>query len=704
MSKEEKVSAARKQLEYYFSAENLRKDTYLTSQMDAQKSVAIGVVMKFAKMKVLIEKDAEILREAVKASNVISLSDDGDRIKCLLKDVAGAGGGSNRNTIILREMPSDATEEEIKEVFAFEGCPAIVKVRADVGDCWFVEMESEDAAKGALSNVKKMKLRGEAVKARLKTDATVRSYYSQPSTSMAQAQPGGLMGNMPRGAPPGAVVGGGFLPFPGYNPHGGYMMSGFPPGTPLPQGYPGAGVNHMGVMGEPIGGGTGGGPVPMAIMAPMNGGYNMQVGGGPRGHKHNKYYNGSEANGDDVGQGSGGGKRDRGGTSGSLHDRNGPGNNGNSGNNTSSGAYVRGGPGNTNNANSKADGRGKGKSGQGAGSSRSEGRSGGGKGGGRGGSNSNSGSQSGSGGGGYVVNDSAFPALGAVSQNDAPIPTPGFDGAFKKYSHDQIVEVVSRIKEVQTPVGLDGAELDPSVHGFVLASEPNTQLLMRQRSFTMDETREQLKQGRPVVRDGISVAGATDVDMTTKLEFGDPRSRHGSVDLTHQAASEGGAATPNQGKQLAEEAINASIDGAAAYLANKAKLEKAGAGAGTGGIKVSHKPAIVPSHSTWAALAAKAAATLTDPAPTATKSTSSSPPAASKAVGARSLEGSLSGGLLDKTKDTGSDVKKGAGSAGTGGKDKKRSGRERTKGSSESAASVKVSGTTYLLSACEGAT
>jgi len=40
------IDAVRKQLEYYFSKENLQNDPYLTSQMDAQMSVPISVVMK----------------------------------------------------------------------------------------------------------------------------------------------------------------------------------------------------------------------------------------------------------------------------------------------------------------------------------------------------------------------------------------------------------------------------------------------------------------------------------------------------------------------------------------------------------------------------------------------------------------------------------------------------------------------------------
>lgn len=40
------VDAVRRQIEYYFSKENLQSDSYLTSQMDANMSVPISVVMK----------------------------------------------------------------------------------------------------------------------------------------------------------------------------------------------------------------------------------------------------------------------------------------------------------------------------------------------------------------------------------------------------------------------------------------------------------------------------------------------------------------------------------------------------------------------------------------------------------------------------------------------------------------------------------
>ena len=45
-SGDELLDSVRKQMEFYFSSENLRTDSYLTSRMDTDKTVPISVVMK----------------------------------------------------------------------------------------------------------------------------------------------------------------------------------------------------------------------------------------------------------------------------------------------------------------------------------------------------------------------------------------------------------------------------------------------------------------------------------------------------------------------------------------------------------------------------------------------------------------------------------------------------------------------------------
>lgn len=104
---------------------------YLTSQMDAQQSVAISVVMKFAKLKALT-KDESVVRKALEDSSLTIVD---NRIKANIKAV-------NRSTIILRDIPTETPEEEVREIFNYEGCKNIVSIRGDIGDTWYIYITS----------------------------------------------------------------------------------------------------------------------------------------------------------------------------------------------------------------------------------------------------------------------------------------------------------------------------------------------------------------------------------------------------------------------------------------------------------------------------------------------------------------------------------------------------------------------------------
>jgi hypothetical protein len=71
---------------------------------------------------------------------------------------------------------------------------------------------------------------------------------------------------------------------------------------------------------------------------------------------------------------------------------------------------------------------------------------------------------------------------------------------------------VKEVKEAVLP-----ASLNPSNHPFALTATPNLDLLKKQRTYSIDETREQLRQGRPVHREAIT-AGAVDY---RSLMYGD---------------------------------------------------------------------------------------------------------------------------------------------------------------------------------------
>lgn len=142
--------------------------------------------------------DQNVVVEALKSSSLVVL--ENGRIKSIVK--------TGRSTIILREIPSDASEESVREIFAFPGCKPIASVRSEIGDTWFVTMESEEDAKDTLMDLKlkKRTFNGVSVKARLKTETVIRSYF--PSTQIPAAAMGGypMMPFTPYGAAAGAMA------------------------------------------------------------------------------------------------------------------------------------------------------------------------------------------------------------------------------------------------------------------------------------------------------------------------------------------------------------------------------------------------------------------------------------------------------------------------------------------------------------------
>jgi hypothetical protein len=140
-----------------------------------------------------------------------------------------------RTTLILRNISSSAAEADVQAFLTNAGMPAVVSLRADVGDNWFATFESEDAAKAALQSAKALKWEGKSIGCALKSENL-------------------LKGIVP-GAPPSA--GPGISPVPGYFAH----MQQYPSmayGYGYPQQSEGQGVYRQGGRGQSSRRGPGG--------------------------------------------------------------------------------------------------------------------------------------------------------------------------------------------------------------------------------------------------------------------------------------------------------------------------------------------------------------------------------------------------------------------------------------------------------------
>ena len=260
---QELLNKVRAQMEFYFSVENLQNDSFLVAQMDSNRSVAISEVMKFNKLKALTTDE-----------NVVTKSLEGSQICIVENGRVRSMKTTNRSTLMLRDIPSDAPEDEVKEIFNFPGQDSrpIVSLRGDIGDTWFVLFETEEGAKETLNELKARKItfRGNAVKGRVKSEAIGRSYYpiQSPTTAIS-----------PMGMPMYTGV-----PSP-------YSYPGGLPPMQMPFGFAGEGMDP-GRQGNNMGKGAGGGdmkaPSPNnANSRKNNGGGNSTQNKGDR-HKGNK--------------------------------------------------------------------------------------------------------------------------------------------------------------------------------------------------------------------------------------------------------------------------------------------------------------------------------------------------------------------------------------------------------------------------------
>lgn len=163
----ELIQALKKQVEYYFSKENLMTDRYLVSQMNTELFVPITTIANFKMIKSLTE-DKSMLIEAMKQTSSVQLNKEETMVKPQLK--------SQRNTIILREISSETNPEEIRAIFGDQF--GKIEVKAEIGDSWYISFEDDATTLKALEHVRTQKFKGEPIRARIKTETSIRSFLA----------------------------------------------------------------------------------------------------------------------------------------------------------------------------------------------------------------------------------------------------------------------------------------------------------------------------------------------------------------------------------------------------------------------------------------------------------------------------------------------------------------------------------------------
>lgn len=158
--------ALMQQLEFYFSQENLDKDTYLQSQMNAQNYVPVDTIMNFRKV-VSLTTDKELVVKVMNECKNLVLDEEKTMVR---------PNKRGRTTLILRDIPDSVPVDDIKGIFKISGCPEPTKVRSDIGDTWFVQFNTEAECQDAMLAVMGASFQGNPLRCGVKSEHIVRAY------------------------------------------------------------------------------------------------------------------------------------------------------------------------------------------------------------------------------------------------------------------------------------------------------------------------------------------------------------------------------------------------------------------------------------------------------------------------------------------------------------------------------------------------
>jgi len=225
-------------LESLLSKKNLVRDQFLAGNMNPQMYIPIKVLMAHEKV-IASGATEDIVAEAATKSAKLGIDDAKTMVRPLLK--------SKRNVIILRDMPEDSTEEEIRGIFkASPHSEKLKSIKAEVNNAWFVKFDLDDGTQEVVLWLRSQQFKGKPVNASIKSEHFLRSFFPlHPPTAEAQmsyASSGiplfGMGGDMSTGAPMEAMGAMGF-DFGDAMKGNGKGMMGMPPGPPgpLPTGY-----------------------------------------------------------------------------------------------------------------------------------------------------------------------------------------------------------------------------------------------------------------------------------------------------------------------------------------------------------------------------------------------------------------------------------------------------------------------------------
>lgn len=181
------VAKVQETLEGLLSKKNLVRDQFLAGNMNPQMYIPILVLLAHEKL-ANVGATEEAVSAAATASARLGIDDAKTMVRPLLK--------SKRNVIILRDMPDETTEEEVRAIFpSGPHADKIKTVKAEVNNAWFVKFDLDEGTQDVVLWLRSQKFKGQTVNASIKSEHFLRSFFPLHQAGGGQGPP--QMGGFP---------------------------------------------------------------------------------------------------------------------------------------------------------------------------------------------------------------------------------------------------------------------------------------------------------------------------------------------------------------------------------------------------------------------------------------------------------------------------------------------------------------------------
>lgn len=140
------------------SLESFAKHRDLLDHMDEDGYIHLKTILSSPSI-VELSASLEEIQSAIKSSDKLQLSSDESSVRLVIP--------VERKTLILREVPKEATESEIRALLPDQ---PIVQMRQEVDSIWFLVFDSESSALQALHRLQSATLHSQPLKARVKSE------------------------------------------------------------------------------------------------------------------------------------------------------------------------------------------------------------------------------------------------------------------------------------------------------------------------------------------------------------------------------------------------------------------------------------------------------------------------------------------------------------------------------------------------------